>query len=125
MKVLSCTSIRFFEWPGVHTTPKDLLSDGIDVHRPEVYFRENGNMPKTAKLKLVRPPTHDHLSDKEFVALLEKKLEKRETEIREHAKAKNIRFLGVRHIQRQRHTDTPKSKEPRRKLKPRVAAVNK
>jgi putative transposase len=112
-------------WPGVGSTPKDLLSDGIDVHRPEVFFRENGKMPAKTKLKLVRPPGFDHLSDEEFVALLEKELEKREAEIREHAKANTIRFLGVRRILRQRHTDTPTSRAPRRKLKPRVAAVNK
>ena len=90
-----------------------------------MFFREDGKMPITAKLKLVRPPAFDHLTDGEFVGLLEKELEEREAEIREQAKSKNIRFLGVRRILRQHHADTPTSREPRRKLKPRVAAVNK
>ncbi len=112
-------------WPGVRTTPRDLLSDGIDAPRPNVYFRKNGKMPEKTKLILVRPPGFDHLSDEDFVELLEKELEEREKEIRAEAKSKNIHFKGVYRIQRQRHTDTPTSREPRRKLKPRVAAVNK
>jgi len=113
------------KWPGVRTTPKDLLSEGIEVERPKGYFREDGKMPKKATLKLVRPPAYEHLSDEAFVELFDKELEEREEEIREQAKAKKIRFLGVRRILRQRPTDAPRSKEPRRKLKPRVAAANK
>ncbi len=112
-------------WPGVRTNSTDLLAGEIEVPRPAVFFRDNGPMPKVAKLKLTRPDIFAELSDTEFVALLQHKVVEREAEIRRYAKENRIRFLEVRGIQRQRHTDTPTSREPRRNLKPRVAAKNK
>ena len=112
-------------WPGLCTRPKDLLRPAIEVPRPKTFFRENGKMPAVAKLKLVRPPAFEDLSDEEFVELLQDTLDKREAEIRAEAQAKGIRFLGLRRLRRQRHTDSPSSCAPRRKLRPRVAAINK
>lgn len=112
-------------WPGVRTTAADLLSGEVDVPMPAVYFRENGVMPAVAKLKLTRPDIFPELSDEDFVAMLQRKVDEREAEIRQQAKKAGIRFLGVRRVLRQRHTDTPSSHAPRRKLKPRVAAKNK
>ncbi len=112
-------------WPGLCTRPKDLPGSAIEAPRPEIVFRENGPMPAVAQLKLVRPPAFKDLNDEEFVALLQEALDKREAEIRAEAKAKGIRFLGLRRLRRQRHTDSPRSREPRRKLRPRVAAINK
>lgn len=113
------------KWPGVRTKPTDLLAGEIEVPRPAVFFRDNGPMPAVAKLKLTRPDIFSELSDEEFVALLQRKVDEREAEIRLYAKQNRIRFLGVRRILRQRHTDKPTSREPRRNLKPRVAAKNK
>jgi len=82
-------------------------------------------MPAVAQLKLTRPDIFPELSDTEFVDRLTEALEKREAEIRAEASAAGKRFLGLKKIRRQRHTDTPSSHVPRRKLRPRVAAVNK
>ena len=71
-------------------------------------------MPAVAKLKLTRPDIVPELSDAEFVELLQRKVDEREAEIRLHTKENRIRFLGLRRIRRQRHTDTPTSREPRR-----------
>jgi putative transposase len=113
------------QWPGLRTRPADLLKGETEVPRPSVFFREEGTMPKVAKLRLTRPDVFPELSDEEFVELLEQAVEEREAEIREQARKEGKRFLGLRRLRRQRHTDTPQSREPRRKLKPRVAAVNK
>lgn len=58
--------------------------------------------PAVAKLKLTRPDIFAELSDEEFVSLLQRKVDEREAEIRQHAKANGSRFLGVRRILRQR-----------------------
>jgi putative transposase len=112
-------------WPGLRTQPKDLLKGTIEAPRPGVFFRENSDLPAVAKLKLTRPDIFPELSDEQFVELLKRKVDEREAEIRQQAKKDGIRFLGVRRVMRQRHTDAPTSREPRRKLNPRVAAVNK
>jgi len=113
------------KWPGVRTTPADLLAGEIEVPMPAVFFRNNGVMPAVARLKLTRPDIFPELSDEEFVALLQREVDEREAEFRQRARKAGIRFLGVRRVLRQRHTATPTSHEPRRKLSPRVAAKNK
>lgn len=113
------------KWPGVRTSPSDLLVGELEVPRPAVFFRDNGPMPAVATLKLTRPDIFPELDDEQFVELLQRKLDEREAEIRRQAKKDRIRFLGVRRVLRQRHTDSPRSHAPRRNLSPRVAAKNK
>jgi REP-associated tyrosine transposase len=113
------------QWPGLRTCPADLLKDAIEAPRPKVFFREDGNMPAVAQLKLTRPDIFPELSDEEFVELLTEAVEKHESEIRAEALAAGKRFLGLKRLRRQRHTDTPRSHAPRRKLRPRIAAINK
>jgi len=113
------------QWPGLHTRPADLLKGAIDAPRPAHYFREDGDMPAVATLKLTRPDIFPELSDKEFVARLTKDLEQREAEIRAEASAAGKRFLGLKRLRLQRRADTPTSQAQRRKLRPRIAAVNK
>ncbi len=112
-------------WPGLCTRPDDLLKGEIEVPRPTVFFREEGNMPLVAKLKPTRPDIFPDLGDEAFVKLLKEQLEKREDEIRTEVKASGNRFLGLSRLRQQKVTDTPMSNAPRRGLRPRVAAVNK
>jgi REP element-mobilizing transposase RayT len=112
-------------WPGVRTTPQDMLRGPIEVPRPGVIFRQDGPTPEVATLEITRPAIYRDLDDQAFVAKLEQAIEDREEDLRRQAKAKGIRFLGLRKLRAQSTTDTPQTIEPRRNLKPRVAAANK
>jgi hypothetical protein len=121
-------------WPGVRNTPQDLLRGPIEIPRPDVFCRKDGPTPEVATLdlttlelttlELTRPAIYRDLDDQAFVAKLEQAIEDREEALRRHAKAKGIPFLGLRKLRSQKTTDTPRTIEPRRNLKPRVAAAN-
>jgi REP element-mobilizing transposase RayT len=112
-------------WPGLRTTPQDMLRGPIEIPRPDVFFRQDGPTPEVATLELTRPAIYWDLDDQAFVAKLEQAIEDREEALRRQAKAKGIRFLGLRKLRSQKTTDTPQTIEPRRNLKPRIAAANK
>jgi len=116
---------RSERWPGVRTTPQDMLRGPIEIPRPGVFFRQDGLTPEVATLEITRPAIYQDLDDQAFVAKLEQAIEDREQKIRGRAKEEGIPFLGLRKLGAQKTTDTPRSIEPRRNLKPRVAAANK
>ena len=43
------------KWPGVRSSPLDLLGASYEVERPPVFFREDGPMPARATLRFSRP----------------------------------------------------------------------
>ena len=113
------------QWPGVRTTPQDMLNKPIPCTRPPVFFSEKGSTKGEVLLEIRRPKIFKSLNKGKFVALLQKAIQAKETELRSQAKEKRIRFLGVRKVRAQQSTDTPRTIAPRRNLKPRVAAKSK
>jgi putative transposase len=113
------------QWPGLHTSPEQLLQGPLAAARPAVFFRENGPTPAVATLKISRPAIFTDLDDAAFVEKLRAAIAQREQELHDEARRRGIRFLGVQRVRAQRHSDTPQSIAPRRNLKPRVAAANK
>ena len=116
---------RAKDWPGLISSPEMLLQGSIEVPRPDVFFRPNGPTPEKATLTLTRPAIYEHLDDQAFVELFRQAVAHREEELRQKARQEGVSFLGAPRIKAQKHTDTPQSIEPRRNLKPRVAAANK
>lgn len=110
------------EWPGLWSGPERVGGKVEEVERPRVFFRPTGQMPESETLELVEPPGFE--SAEEF----RKKLQERVSELEEEA-AKKLRgegrsFVGARKVMAQRPTDRPGSQEGRRKLNPRVAAMD-
>ena len=107
------------EWPGLWSSPS-LVGGPVEVvKRPEVFFDPQGEMPESETLELVAPKGFG--SAEEF----REKLRTRLGELEEKAAREGRGVLGVRRVLAQRHTDRPGGTEPRRNLKPRVAAVDK
>ena len=103
----------------------DLLKGHIEAVRPSVFFREDGPMLERVSLKISRPECFANMTDEQLVATLQQRIRDKEDELLREAEEKDIRFLGTKRLKRQRHTDTPTSREPRRNLSPRVACKNK
>ena len=57
--------------------------------------------------------------------LLEERVRAEEDRVAEQAEREGKRFLGLGRLERQRHTDTPLSREPRRNLNPQLACKSK
>jgi REP element-mobilizing transposase RayT len=113
---------KVHQWPG----PKFVaaLFSGRPLHavRPAHFFREDGVMPATAELVLQLP---DDFEDRDaFLAELKRGIEAAELQYAHQRRLSGQRVIGRRGILRQSWRDNPTSREPRRTLRPRVAARN-
>jgi putative transposase len=109
------------EWPGLWTAPEQLGSATILAPRPKGFFSENGNMPKVAELALTLPPGFS--SVEEFQSAVAERL--RDAEREERRTRGKHGFLGAKKVLRQSPFAQPVSREPNRKLNPRIAAHDK
>jgi len=108
------------QWPGVRLFRPTTLR----LERPEGFFRPDGPTPAVIDLQLVPAPVGTS-SDAEAVSLVESAVAMREAEVREQCRRDGRQFLGAKAVLAQRVTDSPTSREPRRRLSPRIACRNK
>jgi len=110
-------------WPGVNTLQNLMTGKLLRARRPKHFFSEHGCMPAEVTLRISIP---EELGDaesfrrevREGVLALEnqKSQERAET---------GRRVIGRARVLRQSWRDSPTSPEPRRRLRPRVAARDK
>ena len=112
---------RARQWPGVISLPNQ-LGKTLVIKRPKTYFRQDGPMPASVELVFHKPPHFDHLSMEEYRALVARRLRAKEDELIAQRRAEGKRVLGRRRVLRQSHEDSPRSREPRRVRRPRLAA---
>lgn len=110
------------DWPGLRSAPAQLGAATLVARRPEKFFRKRGDLPEIAELKLEVPPGFlDAAEFRERVAEATRALEAQRR--REHQEAGRS-FLNRARILAQNPFARPKTREPRRRLSPRVAARN-
>jgi len=107
------------DWPGVRSTPQVYVTESRVVKRPTWFFDPAGDMPEEATLEYVVPPTHEHMTPKEFAALISERVAQREAEHRAAQRASGRPFLGPRGVLRQRWWDRARSPEQRTRRTPR------
>jgi len=110
------------EWPGLWSAPESIGGAWLSFERPDHFFSETGFMPERATLELSTPPGFEA---EEFRALLAARLAEKEREAGRTLAAEGRRFMGARRVLAQKHTDSPVSGEPRRRLNPRIASRDK
>jgi REP element-mobilizing transposase RayT len=109
-------------WPGVNGLYPLLNDKPLRATRPTHFFRDEGPMPAEVILHLVIPP---ELGDPdEFRRLLRERVEKVENHFSNLRARTGRRVLGRSRVLRQSWRDSPSSAEPRRKLRPTIAANN-
>ncbi len=114
---------RGCEWPGVWSDPLEIGTAGVDVVRPDVFFRANGPMPKSVQLEISVPPGFDSAAD--FRERLCSTLATREQEAALTLAAQKRGFLGQKRVIAQDPRGRPPRDEPRRNLNPRIAGRDK
>jgi putative transposase len=111
------------DWPGLWSPPELLDAGAVEVARPSGFFRSNGPMPETVQLELTAPPgcgSPAEFRDKLVAALAQ--LEGAHAA----ARASERRgVLGVANVLAQEYSCSPAAPEPRRQLRPAVAARDK
>ena len=113
---------KVHHWPGVNGLAELLADREIVATRPTHYFRPDGPMPDTATLRLTVPRELGDAAQlraelRTLVADVEQRLE-------EERRRAGRRVLGRRAVLQQDWRDAPTTPEPRRGLRPRVAARN-
>ena len=111
---------RVHHWPGVNGLRALLTSRPLRARRPQHFFRRDGAMPEAVELRLILPP---ELGPE--TAVLEE-LRQRVAAVEEamavERQRTGRRVLGRRAVLQQSWRAQPQSTEPRRNLRPRVAA---
>jgi putative transposase len=103
------------EWPGLWSSP-EAIGGEVRVRRPKRFFSRRGNLPELIGLQLTAPP--GFLTAQVFRAALAPALANREAE----AVRTRRRFLGKERVLAQWPFARPGTGEPRRTIRPRVAA---
>ena len=114
---------KVHHWPGPPFLHALLNGTRMRARRPKHFFREEGTMPAEVELELGLPEDFEGKEDllielRRRIALVE------ETHARERIRT-GRRVVGRRTVLRQSWRDRPTTREPRRNLRPRVAAKSK
>ncbi len=111
-------------WPGF-TTYGWRFGEERTFKRPKWFFDENGGMPETISLKLVRPPIFPELSDEQVYEKLNAAVREREVACQQKMRDEHRRFMGPIKLAKQHWSRVPKSFEERFKVAPKVASSSK
>ncbi|HTL33138.1 MAG TPA: hypothetical protein VL326_08435 [Kofleriaceae bacterium] len=113
---------RVEEWPGANGYRALLSGRPLRATRPTHFFSDDGTMPATVTLELTIPAElgdHD-----EIVAEVKRRVQiVEEEEARKRAQT-GRKVLGRYAVLRQSWRDSPTGREPRRNLRPTIAARN-
>ncbi|MBV8760323.1 MAG: hypothetical protein JO257_23730 [Deltaproteobacteria bacterium] len=111
---------RVDDWPGASGYRALLEGTPLRATRPRHFFAEDGDMPEEVELLLTIAP---ELGDRaEILAAVQRRVAAVEAEEDRRRAANGMRVLGRYAILRQSWRDSPSSKEPRRGLRPTIAA---
>jgi REP element-mobilizing transposase RayT len=114
---------KVHHWPGPQFVRALLSKRSLKATRPRHFFREDGSMPEEVELTLGLP---DEFPEKDaFLAELARRIAEVEEQHARERMQTGRRVLGRRSVLRQSWRDTPNTREPRRNLRPRVAARDK
>lgn len=116
---------RVTDWPGVSSLSAQMRDGWMRARRPRHFFREDGDMPEEASLRITPPAQFDHLNPEEWRNNLRSQIREREDEAVAYRARTGSRVLGRRGVLAQRPDSFPPGAEPRRGMVPRVATKNK
>jgi putative transposase len=108
-------------WVGASSWAAHLDGRPLLALRPRHFFRPDGPMPDELSLSLAPPPG---LDGADFVRMLIDQVRQIEGATARHRALTGSSVLGMRTVLKQRVGDRPKSRQPRRRLSPRVACRN-
>lgn len=112
---------RAVQWPGSSSLQLNLTGQEKEIARPLGYFRKDGPMPATVKLRAARLEGFEHLSQKQWETELWTAVRKVEKIAKQEREKRKMRVVGRKAIRRAQPTDTPEKLEERRRLTPTVA----
>ena len=113
------------DWPGVSSLAKQLNGTTMTARRPHWFFDKEGAMPEQVELTFARLPGFEALSTRRWADKIRARVAEVEREAAGERAASGAQVKGRKALLRQSAFDSPTTHEPRRQLRPRVAARNK
>jgi len=111
-------------WAGLRSTPRSHLDEPVRVNRPNVYFREMGDVPDTAYLKVAKPSACNDVPDQAYSEIVGVELQRREATQRRRIAREGGGFVGMRKIRKQSPYSAARAPEYLFGLEPRFACRN-
>jgi putative transposase len=111
---------RVYHWPGVNGLAALLAGRPLRATRPRHFFRSEGPMPEAVELRLTIPPELG--PEAALLAELRDRVGRVEAECAAERQRSGGRVYGRRAVLAQSWRGYPESREPRRNLRPRLAA---
>jgi hypothetical protein len=115
---------KVHHWPGVTSLAATLTSQALTATRPLTFFRADGGMPPSVSLALHLPSELVSESHGAFIVRLKERIAAEEAKAATARRHSNRALVGRAVVRAQHWSDSPRSREPRRKLDPRVACKN-
>ena len=115
---------KLHHWPGVNALDAILTDRPLTATRPRRFFRPDGAQPELVSLRFHAPAALAHLSRAELVKRLGERITAVETQAAAERARTGKRVVGRRVVRSQHWSESPHSREPRRRMSPRVACKN-
>ena len=112
---------KVHHWPGVSSLAATIADRPLTATRPKTFFRPDGDMPEQVSLPLHLPGALIGGSRAEFVTTLVDSIAMAERSAATKRAATGRSIVGRGNVRRQHWNDSPQTREPRRRLSPRVA----
>ena len=115
---------RVGDWPGASSYGLHLGSRAKTVKRPRLFFRTDGAMPEEVTLKPERLEGYEEMSEEEWRGKIAKAVQAVEEQARQERARTGRGVVGRKQVLKMSPTDSPRTQEPRGKLRPQVACGN-
>jgi putative transposase len=112
------------EWPGASSLAAQMSDEPIRAFRPRRFFSADGPMPDEMTIRLARPPGLESMSAVAFREWIAERLKQWETDAADRRARGGKRVLGPEAVVKQPWWGHPSTREPRRRLNPKVACRN-
>ena len=109
-------------WPGLMAYR---AGKTLSAARPEVFFRKDGDMAESASITLTPAPLSTTPSGQSYAEHIGKLVQNREQEIQNEMAMLGRAFMGKAAVLRQKVTESPFTRAPRRRMNPNVACKSK
>ncbi len=109
-------------WPGLTAYHAGKTLTAV---RPDVFFRDEGDMAESASITLTPPPLATKLSPQNYNEKISNLVHDEELRIQTEMAALGRAFIGKAAVLAQKVGDSPFTREPRRRLNPTVACKSK
>jgi hypothetical protein len=111
---------KIANWPGISSMGW-LDGRSVVVERPRRFFSATGSMPRSASLRLIVPP--GHVGDRAaWAEQLRARIAESEKDAEAERSRTGTRVLGRKAVRTASPNDRPQTSEPRRGLRPLIAA---